>query len=119
LYLTSLRRELGYLADTNGVDLVNSLCRKEVWYDVGILSINLCGVYGLRYSKDNIQKWLDIAKRQRGTIESARFQIEGDLEELERGLAGALIACEDAQRINQEGDVVLSELNQIFNPVTV
>lgn len=115
LFLTSLRRELGYFASvTSGHDMVGSLCNKALWYEPGVLNLNLTGVYGLRYSKDTIQKWLDAAKRQRDSTESARDLIEGDLEDLERSLNGVVAACDDAQRINQEGESVASELCHLF-----
>ena len=98
LFITSLRREFGYLDQTiTGYkgDLTSSLCRKELWYDAGVM--NLSGVhdsmYGCKYTRDQIQKWIDEANRQRNSTEAARYQIESDLEELERGLTG----CSDGR----------------------
>jgi hypothetical protein len=116
LFVTSLRRELGYISDSIGAvsasEAVNSLCNKENWYDAGVLNVNLG--YQCRIPKATIQTWIDEANRQKNSTEAARYQIEGDLEELERGLTGALSACDEAKRINQESEPLVAELVGLF-----
>jgi hypothetical protein len=116
-FIVSLRRELGYLTTTASInvsDVSNTLTRKEVWYDIGVLNLSFGSAYSLKFSRDQIQRWLDEAQKMRNSTDAARYEIEGDLEELERGLTGALVAVEDAKKINQESEVVASQLCVLF-----
>lgn len=115
-FIVSLRREFGYSdkASPIGNDLIGALCRKEIWHDIGVLTLNNSHVCHAKYSRDQIQKWVDEANKMKHGTEEACYQIEGDLEELERGLTGALVAVEDARKINQESEPIVTELCQLF-----
>lgn len=114
-FITSLRRELSSIDrhSTDAALTASDLTRKDIWYDIGMLNISF-PMYGVKFSKDTAQRWLDLAKKTNNTTDAARYEIESDLEELERGLTGALSAIEDAKRVNQESEAVASGLCKLF-----
>jgi hypothetical protein len=114
-FITSLRRELSYIdkISADAALTASDLTRKDIWYDIGVLNITF-PMYGVKFSKDSVQRWLDLAKKQGHTTDAARYEIETDMEELERGLTGCLSAIEDAKRINQETEAVAIGLCKLF-----
>lgn len=115
LFMTSLRREFGYVGskNTNVGSLAGDLTKKELWHDIGMLALTW-PTYGMRHSRAEVQKWLDAAKKMKDSTDSARYEIEGDLEELERMMTGAFSTIEDARKINEEGEVVANQLCRLF-----
>lgn len=113
-FLVSLRRELSYLERSSSVMLyAGDLLKKEVWHDIGVLNITWPS-YGMKFSRNQAQLWLEQSKKQRASVEAARYEIEGDLEELERLTTGAFAAIEDAKRVNQESELIASQLVSLF-----
>lgn len=114
-FIVSLRRELGDIARGRYVSgNVNALLEKGMWYDIGVPVINF-NTFG-SVTRDQVQRWVNEANRQRqNNTDAMRYEIEGDLEELERGLQGCKSACEDAKRINQESEQIASQLCALFS----
>jgi hypothetical protein len=120
-FVVSLRRELRELREIrhqpSAVILTaaaDDLTNKELWYDIGVLTLNVGSIYGLKHPARTIQGWVEDANRMKTGTDAARYIIEGDLEELERGLTGVVACIEDARKINLEGDQVVSQLCELF-----
>ena len=115
-YLVSLRRELSYISSAHpfGPQLANSLLRKEIWYDLGQIHPSF-PTYGVSFSKETLVKWMTIAQRLRKAEDAQTDEIMGDLEELERSLAGMTSLVEESGRIADEGEVVASQLCQVLS----
>lgn len=112
LFLTSLRREVSYLESHNHsipVDLrqwlQTMLCEKAYWHDIGITTASGHNLFG---------NWLQMAKRQSHSADAQSEMILADLEELERGLSAVQSTVHDVERINKEGDVLVTQLCEVF-----
>ena len=115
-FLVSLRRELGYISSAHpyGANLANSLLRKEIWYDLGQIHPSF-PTYGVSFSKDTLVKWMTIAQRLRKTDDAQTDEIKGDLEELERSLAGMTNLVDESGRIADESEVVANQLCHVLS----
>jgi hypothetical protein len=113
-FVVSLRRELCGMDKSviSAAQISSALIDKAMWYDIGIVTLNF-NQYGV-LKREQVQKWIDLANRLKNGVDAARYQIEGDLEELERGLTGCLSAVNDAKRVNQESENITSGLCQLF-----
>jgi len=112
LFLTSLRREVSYLESHQhniSIDLRQwlqaMLCEKAYWHDIGITTASGHNLFG---------NWLQMAKRQSHSADAQSEMILADLEELERGLVAVQSTVHDAERINKEGDVLVTQLCEVF-----
>ena len=115
-FLVSLRRELGYISSAHplGANLANSLLRKELWYDLGQMHPNF-PTYRVSFSKDTLIKWMTIAQRLRKTDDAQTDEIKGDLEELERSLAGMTSLVDESGRIADESEIVAGQLCHVLS----
>lgn len=110
-FIVSLRRELMRLPVSQGSGLVQWLCDKTLWHDIGIL----VSVDRVDYNHNVLVGWVAKARRQVMLQSDAQAEvIMGDLDELERGLQGILIHVEDARRINEEGEKLSQQLSAVF-----
>lgn len=114
-FIVSLRRELGDIGRGRYVSAnINAMLDKGMWYDIGIPVINFNHFGNL--TRDQVQRWVTEANRiKQNNTDAMRYEIEGDLEELERGLQGCQSACENAKRINQESEQIASQLCALFS----
>lgn len=110
-FITSLRRELSYLESMNKkitkdmcAWLQNVMCEKAHWYEIGIATA----------SGSMFNNWIQRANRNSSSANAQSEMILADLEELERNIAGIQQTVEDAKRINNEGDVVVARLCEVF-----
>jgi hypothetical protein len=117
-FCTSLRRELGYLStfggglekldDASSRFLINNLCHKEYWYDIGHIASFIPNL-------PRASMWVDLAKRLSYRCGAQSEIILGDLEELERGVRRMQTHVSEATRINEQGDRLIADLEAVFN----
>lgn len=109
-FITSMRRELGSIECMNGMRasirsyVTCVLCDKASWHDIGVPTT---------YSGE-INAWLRISQSLSHTASAQSDLILGDLEELERCLMSVKQQVSEAERINREGDRIVSELCEVF-----
>lgn len=117
-FIVSLRTQLlSGIADntiSNKSAVVDALCKKEVWYDIGQPNPTQDLRYG-KVSSAQIHGLLSLVKRFADETGAQADEILGDLEECERGIQGLGSFIEDAERINQEGGELLDELEAVFS----
>jgi hypothetical protein len=106
-FVTSLRRELtvyGVLSVSTSKDCVANLCNKAVWYDIGVPV------------EDDYQlaECLRMARQQVDRVDVQTQEIEMGLEMAGADLKGVQHLIVDVDRINEESDVVLQELQKLF-----
>lgn len=110
-FMTSLRREIAYL-ETHikkiptdlRVWLQTVMCDKSHWYEIGIATS----------SGSMFNNWIQMANRKSSSANAQSEMILADLEELERSIAGIQQTVKDAERINNEGDIVVAQLCEVF-----
>lgn len=99
-FITCLRRELcSQKTHTEG------LCRKEVWYDVGVLSPNQVHAALIEEALSSANRMLE---------NDSKTDIECDLQELGGSIHGMNVLVADMERINNESEGVLSKLIKLF-----
>lgn len=118
-FITDLRRELSYLGATNGVDeiqktnLINGMCRKGIWYDVGHLT-NLSMMYFQGMNAHDLIRWVNMARTSQLTTKIDEAHIHDDLEDLQRTLGGFDAIIDEVRSINDESEVVAASLCKLF-----
>ena len=99
--------------------LVNALCKKEVWYDIGqpIATGRSSGIIhgGSSIASSEITGLVSLARTFSHNTDAQAEEILGDLEEVERGIGGLRSHIEQAERINEEGEGLLQELCAVFS----
>jgi len=120
-FLTDLRRELHYMAAVaaNGKmsgefqGIVDSLCRKELWFDIGILEENpRYERSNMNHPKDQIRKWVNMADSL--SQDDYEFEVDRILQELNSGLSAFHQKVEQAKYLNAEGEKVVESLCKVF-----
>ncbi len=108
-FITCLRREF----TGESKHFVEALCKKEVWYDIGVVSPNITNSW-LPISASHLEQAMLNAKRLRGNMEDNKSEIEHDLKELGTSIYGMDSLVSDMKRLNDESDGVLSKLSLLF-----
>jgi hypothetical protein len=114
LFLTSLRNGLNiFRQNFSFFMLCDSLLRKDMWYEPGILNgTDLLGS-PLLLPRTQVVKWVDMARKNYGDDTTVAF-INHDLEVLDQIVGGCIANCDVAKRINEESEIISSDLCNLF-----
>jgi len=105
-FMVSLRRFLIQECTENTV-WVNRFCKKDLWYDIGVMSPNAADTL--------LRKCLMKAKSYEDSVRVQTYEIERGLEMASSELLGVKVSIDEADRINAESEEVIAQIQQLFS----
>ena len=112
LFLTTLRRTLGYI----GTKPQGGILDRKVWSDAGRLSVDFAKHIGISNSADTVEGWVKRAMAMETSVEGISDSINDELEEMKKDVVLFERDIQEAERINQEADVLVGGFVAVLTP---
>ncbi len=123
-FCVSLRRELSLIdrmsanpvrREVAALLLIEALCDKAIWFDIGVLEAHWNGASINRISQSLVEDWL----RRAMTMVRFRTDVQtdailADIEELQVEVKALQLPIREAERINREADLVIGKLCEVL-----